>query len=184
MICVGLWNVRFSVPTVTYLIICFAVIWRGVLLIRRNTLNSQSINLHVPVYILSLSIIIISPWAIHNLNKAHGPHRSPEETVQINTYIWLYHNVDSEKKKPIIYFMRIYWFIVWTNLNPLHPRMLCAKFGWNWPRGSGEEDENAKNLQTDGRTDRQTDDGQQVIRTAHLSFQLRWAKNVKSLWQC
>ena len=29
---------------------------------------------------------------------------------------------------------------------------------------------------TDRRTDRQTDNGQQVIRTAHLSFQLRWAK--------
>ena len=33
-----------------------------------------------------------------------------------------------------------------TNLNPLHPRMLCAKFGWNWPSGSGEEDENVKSL--------------------------------------
>ena len=30
---------------------------------------------------------------------------------------------------------------------------------------------------TDGRTDRQMDDGRQVIRIAHLSFQLRWAKN-------
>ena len=29
---------------------------------------------------------------------------------------------------------------------------------------------------TDGRTDRQTDDGRQVIRKAHLSFQFRWAK--------
>ena len=29
---------------------------------------------------------------------------------------------------------------VWTNLNPLHPRMLFAKFGWNWLSGSGEED--------------------------------------------
>ena len=29
---------------------------------------------------------------------------------------------------------------IWTNLNPLYPRMLCAKFGWNWPIGSGEED--------------------------------------------
>ena len=28
----------------------------------------------------------------------------------------------------------------WTNLNPLHPRMICAKFGWNWLSGSGEED--------------------------------------------
>ena len=32
----------------------------------------------------------------------------------------------------------------WTTLNPLYPRMLCAKFGWNWPSGSGEKDENVK----------------------------------------
>ena len=30
--------------------------------------------------------------------------------------------------------MRIEWFFIWTNLNSLHPRMLCAKFGWNWRR--------------------------------------------------
>ena len=30
--------------------------------------------------------------------------------------------------------------LIWTNLNPLHPRMLCDKFGWNWPSGSEEED--------------------------------------------
>ena len=24
--------------------------------------------------------------------------------------------------------------------------MLCVKFGWNWPSGSGEADENVKNL--------------------------------------
>ena len=30
-------------------------------------------------------------------------------------------------------------------------------------------------------TDGQTDDGLQAIRKAHLSFQLMWAKNVKSL---
>ena len=52
----------------------------------------------------------------------------------------------------------------WTNLNPLHPRMLCAKFGWNWLSGSGEEVENKytdrpKDGRTDGRTNRQmTDD--------------------------
>ena len=58
--------------------------------------------------------------------------------------------------------------------------MLWAKFGWNWASGYWEEDENVKRLQTDGetdrrpdgRTDRRTDDGQQVIRKAHLSFQL------------
>ena len=44
---------------------------------------------------------------------------------------------------------------IWTNLNPLHPGILCAKFSWNWPSGSGEEDENVKSLQTDRPTDRQ-----------------------------
>ena len=29
---------------------------------------------------------------------------------------------------------------MWTNLNSLHPRMLCAQFGWNWPKGSWEEE--------------------------------------------
>ena len=33
---------------------------------------------------------------------------------------------------------------IWTNCNSHHPRMLCAEFGWNWPRGSWEEDENVK----------------------------------------
>ena len=63
---------------------------------------------------------------------------------------------------------------IWTNLNSLHSRMLCAKFGWNLLSCSGEEDENGKIYR---RTDRQTDDGQQVIRTALLSFQLSWGKN-------
>ena len=44
------------------------------------------------------------------------------------------------RKKNIIDFKRIYWFFIWRNLNPLHPRLICAKFGWNWPSGSGEED--------------------------------------------
>ena len=39
--------------------------------------------------------------------EAHGPHRSLEKTVQINKHILLYHNIDKEKKKHIIYFMRI-----------------------------------------------------------------------------
>ena len=32
--------------------------------------------------------------------------------------------------------------------------MTSAKFGRNWPCGSGKEDENVQNLLTDGRTDR------------------------------
>ena len=47
--------------------------------------------------------------------------------------------------------------------------MLCAKFGWNWPSGSGEEDENVK-------VKNNANNGQIVIRKAHSSPRLRWAK--------
>ena len=53
---------------------------------------------------------------------------------------------------------------IWTKLNPLAPRMICSKFGWNWPSGSGEEVENVKVYR---QTDRQTDDGR--------SEKLTWA---------
>ena len=58
--------------------------------------------------------------------------------------------------------------------------MLCAKFGWNWSSGSGEEDENVKSLQTDRQTDRQTDgrtDGQTDRQTPDDSWseKLTWA---------
>ena len=58
---------------------------------------------------------------------------------------------------------------IWTNLNPLHLRMLCAKFSWNWPSGSGEEDGNLKGLQTD----RQKDDRQTM--NDKWSEKLTWA---------
>ena len=35
---------------------------------------------------------------------------------------------------------------IWTILNPLYPRMLCAMFGWTWPSSSGEVKENVKSL--------------------------------------
>ena len=80
------------------------------------------------------------------------------------------------------------WPFIWTNLNPHHPRILCAKFGWNWPCCSWEEVQNVKCLQTDGqtdgRTDRRTNDGQQEIRKAHLTFQLRCAKNCMLFKHC
>ena len=115
---------------------------------------------------------------------------------------------------------------IWRYLKPLHPRMLCAKFGWNMLSGSWEEKFLISSMYfqyfkiiypwkgrgpsfeqtwipftkyalrqvwlklaqwflrrrwncekfTDGGTDRQrdsqTDNGQQVISKAHLSFQL------------
>jgi hypothetical protein len=32
------------------------------------------------------------------------------------------------------------WPFRWTNLNSLIPRIICTKFDWIWPSGSGKED--------------------------------------------
>ena len=80
-------------------------------------------------------------WFYEYINKRPMGHIAHlRKTVQINKHIWIYHNVDKVKKKTIMNLMRVYWFFIWTNLNPLHPRILCAKFGWNWLSGSGEKD--------------------------------------------
>ena len=60
------------------------------------------------------------------------PSRSGEEDFKI---FWI----------EIYYFVTISpwsraWPFIWTNLNPLYPRMLCAKFGKNLPNGFREED--------------------------------------------
>ena len=52
------------------------------------------------------------------------------------------------------------WSFVWINKNHLYPWMLCAKFGWNWPSGSGE-DENGKNVY-------RLTDRRQMISKAHF----------------
>ena len=31
------------------------------------------------------------------------------------------------------------WPLIWTNLNSLCPRIICTKFDWFWPAGSGEQ---------------------------------------------
>ena len=72
--------------------------------------------------------------------------------------------------------------IIWTILNPLYPRMLCAKFGWNWPSGSGEEDENVKNLQTDGRTDRQTTDERWSEKLTELIRIIKYIIHLRKEW--
>ena len=54
-------------------------------------------------------------------------------------------------------------------------------FGWNWPSGSGEEDENVKSLQKDRQTDRQTDgqtDGQTDRWTDRQTTDDRWSEKL------
>ena len=62
----------------------------------------------------------------------------------------------------------------------LYPWIIYAKFGWNWPCGSGEEDKDMKSLQK-----KQTK-GQQAIAIwkANVISQLMWAqkKENKKEW--
>ena len=79
-------------------------------------------------------------------------------------------------EKKIFFISSIFRYFViippWKiHLNSLYPRMICAKFGWNWPSASGEEDENVKSLQTDGRTVRR-----------RISEKLNWAKSNLNLF--
>ena len=88
------------------------------------------------------------------------PSASGEEDFYISSMYFRYFAIISSWKRAGPF--------IWTNLNPLYPRMLCAKFGWNWTIGSGEEDENVKSLRQQRRWI--------LIRKAHLSLRLRWAK--------
>ena len=112
----------------------------------------------------------------NNRSMGHIAHLRKQIKL-INTYDYIITVIKRRKKHT--YYENV--FFIWRNLNPLKARMFFAKFGWNWPKGSAEEDENVKNLQTNRQTGRQTDDGRQVIRNAQLSFQLRWAKNSDTL---
>ena len=59
-----------------------------------------------------VNILTQNRWIKSNLKQvAHGPHRSPEKTVQINKHIWLYHNIDRRKKN--IHFILTYCFFIW-----------------------------------------------------------------------
>ena len=71
------------------------------------------------------------------IHVGHRSHRSTEKWIQsINTFAQttLIKNV-----KSLSHFEKIEWPFNSTNLNSFHQKMLCAKFGWNWPSGSGED---------------------------------------------
>ena len=72
-----------------------------------------------------------------NLQEAHGPHHSsgkktPRCRFSNFVYVFSVHCNNLPSKSA--------WFLIWINLNPLHPQILCAKFGWYCPSGSGEVD--------------------------------------------
>ena len=54
--------------------------------------------------------------------------------------------------------------LICRNLNPLHSNLLCAKFGWNWPSGSRENEKMWKVYKHDRQPDEQaTGDHMQVF---------------------
>ena len=112
-------------------------------------------------------ILIISPWKRAgpfiwtNLNPLH-----PRMLCVKFGWNWL---CGSGEEDFLISSMYFHYFVIispwkragpfiWTNLNPLYPRMFCVKFGWNWPSGSGEEDENVKILRQQRQQRRRTTD--------------------------
>ena len=127
--------------------------------------------------ILNLNATLPTHNARQNSKKkkqeAHGPHRSPEKTVQIIKQIWLYHNADSENKEKNLWeFIGSSFEQTWNpftqgcfvpSLVEIDQVVLEKKMKmWKVYR------------QTDGQTDRRRTTGDQ--KKAHLSFQLRWAK--------
>ena len=47
---------------------------------------------------------------------------------------------DGRQPKAIIRVLYENWMVLICKASsPIHPKMLCAKFGWNWPNGSREE---------------------------------------------
>jgi hypothetical protein len=89
---------------------------------------------------------------------------------------WPAGSEDFFKKKNSVYFYSFSiifpWrrglSFIWTILNHLYLRMVCAVLGTIGP------------VVLVKRSNKLTDDGQRMIRKAHLSFQLRWAKKKKS----
>ena len=66
-----------------------------------------------------------------------------------------------------------------NKLESLHPRIHCAKLGWNWPSCSGEEDKLWKVYDNNNQQRRRRTTRQILIRKAHLRLRLSWGKKRK-----
>ena len=100
---------------------------------RWRFLNSVNVFLLLRHY-----LSLVKGWALH-LNKLESS--LPKEVLH---QVW----PSGSREEDLFNFVNVFLLFpnYWRNLNPLHPRILCAKFGWNWPCGSGEEDKNVNSL--------------------------------------
>ena len=85
-------------------------------------LNYYNLHKHIAKYLQGLKN---DRFETNKKQEAHEPHRSPEKKKSSNLDYII--TLIRRKRKNIINFMRIYWFFIWRYLNPLHPKMLCAK---------------------------------------------------------
>ena len=84
---------------------------------------------------LKTALFVVSENSIVN-QEVHG-----EQFQSITKFMQSYdYSITLGKRKLItLSFLRIKWSLICKNLSLLQLGMLCAKFGWNWPIGSGEE---------------------------------------------
>ena len=75
---------------------------------------------------------LLHQWMLSTKFDLNWPRDSGEEGFQISSINCRYFVIISAWKNA--------WPFILTNLNSLKPRMLCIKFGCNWPRRSEEED--------------------------------------------
>ena len=115
----------------------------------RKQLQSIKTNDYIVTLIKRIKkkiLIFITIYCFFHLKKLESP--SPKDALCQDCLIlaqWFWRRSFLKFPQCIFhYFVMISpWkragVLIWTNLNPLHPRMHCNKFGWNWPSGSGVE---------------------------------------------
>ena len=114
--------------------------------------------------------------------EAHGPHCSPEKTVQINKHMIIIMLLKRRKTDNLLYEK---WIVLHLNKleSPSSKGALCQVWlklaQWFWRRRWKCEKFTTTITTTTTTT---TDNGQTLIRKAPLSLRLRLAKKEKSLW--
>ena len=70
-------------------------------------------------------VVICKVWVLYTQARTHYAKFGRDWPIGWNATMYFHYFV-------IISPSERTWPFIWTSLNSLHPRMLCAKFGWNW----------------------------------------------------
>ena len=143
-------------------------------------ISDLSVSLQSYWKLLNSRHILVTVWSNFNFSNQNRSFKLVFESINYTCNKW---------KKIIIWTTKCPWtkLITWetvpikkhifplekggavymNKLKPYLPLMLCAKFGWNWPIGSGEEDGIVKRLQKYRNTDGRRARGYQKISPEH-----------------